>query len=158
MPAGRLSLPGRLVVASVVLPVLAGCHTYVPLATPQPAPGTQLSLVLNDEGRAQTMRQVGPYTARIEGQLVQATESDYVVGVTGVVDLRGARSKWTGETVPLPRSYVMQTFERRYSRSRTALLVTVIASGLVAFVTSWNLLGFGGSSGSDGGGGDQNGQ
>ncbi len=145
--------------ATVVLPVvLAGCHTYVPVATLQPAPGTRLSLVLNDEGRAQTMRQVGPYTARIEGRLVQATESDYVLGVTGVVDIRGARSKWTGETVPLPRSYVMQTYERRYSKSRTALLVAAIAGGFVALVASRNLLGFAGNSGSDGGGGPPDGQ
>ena len=153
-----VSLVGRLCVAVVVLPVLAGCYNLVPVAGVQPAPGSKVSLVLNDEGRAQTARQVGPYTERIEGQLVQATETDYVLGVTNVVDIRGARSKWTGETVPLPRSYVMQTYERRYSKSRTALLVTAIASGFVALVTSWNLLGFGGSSGSDGGGGDQNGQ
>lgn len=156
---GRLSLLRRLGVAAVVVPVLAGCHTYVPLATLQPAPGTKLSLVLNDEGRAQTARQVGPYTERVEGQLVQASESDYVLGVTDVVDLRGARSKWTGETVPFPRSYVMQTYERRYSKSRTALLVAAIAGGFVAFVASRNLLGFGGNSGDNGGGPpDPNGQ
>src|SRR2546428_5124187 len=35
------------------------------------------------------------YTMRIEGQLLQATDADFVLAVTDVVDIRGARSRWT---------------------------------------------------------------
>ena len=153
-----LSLVGRLIVAVVVLPVLAGCYNLVPVATLQPAPGTKLSLVLNDEGRMNSARQVGPYTMRIDGQLVQATESDYVVAVTDVVDIRGAHSKWSGETVPLPRSYVMTTYEKQFSTPKTVLLLGAVTAGFVALVASFNLFGFGGSSGDNGQGPPPNGQ
>ena len=144
-------------VAFLILPVLAGCYSYVPVATLQPGPGTKLSLVLNDEGRSQSARQVGPYTARVEGQLVEATDADYVLAVTDVVDIRGARSKWTGETVPLPRSFVMSTYEKRFSRTKTLLLVGAFAAGFVALARSFNILGFGGANG-DGTPPDPNGQ
>jgi hypothetical protein len=149
----------RIIVALGVLPALAGCYTYIPVATLEPARGTKLSLVLNDEGRTQTARQVGPYTMRVEGELLRATPDDLVLAVTDVVDIRGARSKWTGETVPLSRSYVMTTYERRLSRSKTILVVTAVTAGLAAFIASRNLLGFGGHSDSGGGGPpDPNGQ
>ena len=145
-----LSLVGRLCVAVLVLPLLAGCYTLVPVATLQPAPGTKLSVLLNDEGRMQTAQQIGPYTMRIDGELVQASESNYVLAVTEVVDIRGAHSKWTGETVPLPKSYVMTTYERRFSTPKTVLLLGTVTAGFMALVASFNLFGFGGSSGDSG--------
>ena len=137
----------RLSVAFVILPVLAGCYSYVPVATLQPAPGTKLSLVLNDEGRSQAARQVGPYTMRVEGELLKATDADYVLAVTDVVDIRGARSRWTGETVPLSRTFVMSTDEKRFSRSKTFVLVAALTTGFVALVKSFNIFGFGGPNG-----------
>lgn len=145
-----VSLVGRLCVAVVVLPVLAGCYTLVPVASVQPAPGTKMRVLLNDEGRINTAQQVGPYTMSIDGQLVQASESNYVLAVTDVVDIRGAHSKWTGETVPLPKRYVMTTYERRFSTPKTVLVLGAVTAGFVALVASFNLFGFGGSSG-DGG-------
>ena len=93
----------------------------------------------------QSVRQVGPYTMRIEGELLQATPEDFVVAVSDVVDIRGTRSKWTGESVSLPRSYVMMTYEKQFSRSKTVLLATAVAGGIVAIFASRNLLGLGGS-------------
>jgi len=142
-----LSVVGRWCAAVVVLPLLAGCYNLVPLASLQPAPGTKVSVLLNDEGRTNTAQQIGPYTMRIDGKLVQASESNYVVAVTDVVDIRGAHSKWTGETVPLPRRYVMMTYERRFSTPKTLALLGVVTAGFVALVTSFNLFGFGGSGG-----------
>jgi hypothetical protein len=142
---GRQPSSRRLTVAIGFLPVLAGCYTYTPIATLQPAPGTNLSLVLSDEGRMQSMRQVGPYAMRIEGELLQATSDDLVLAVSDVVDIRGTRSKWTGESVSLPRSYVMMTYQKQFSRSKTVLLATAVAGGIVAIIVGRNLLGFGGS-------------
>jgi len=143
----RVALSGwrEFAVAIGFLPLAAGCYVYNPIATPEPAPGTNLSLVLSDEGRMQSTRQVGPYAMRIEGELVQATPDDFVLSVTDVVDIRGIHSKWTGESVSLPRSYVMMTYEKQFSRSKTVLLATAVAGGIVALIASRNLLGFGGS-------------
>jgi hypothetical protein len=135
----------RIASAIAFLPVLAACYSYTPITTLQPAPGTNLSLVLSDEGRMQSVRQVGPYAMRIEGELLQATPDDLVLAVSDVVDIRGARSKWTREPVSLPRSYVMTTYQKQFSRSRTTLLAAAVAGGIVAIIASRNLLGFGGS-------------
>jgi hypothetical protein len=141
----RRIAPYRWTVAIGLLSVVAGCYTYTPIAPLQPAPGTNLSLVLSDEGRMQSMRQVGPYAMRIEGELLQANLDDLVLAVSDVVDIRGTRSKWTGETVSLPRTYVMTTYQKQFSRSRTVLLATAVAGGIVAIIAGRNLLGFGGS-------------
>jgi hypothetical protein len=141
----RRIAPYRRAVAIGLLSVVAGCYTYTPIAPLQPAPGTNLSLVLSDEGRMQSMRQVGPYAMRIEGELLQANPDDLVLAVSDVVDIRGTRSKWTGETVSLPRTYVMTTYQKQFSRSRTVLLATAVAGGIVAIIAGRNLLGFGGS-------------
>jgi hypothetical protein len=131
--------------AFALLPLVAACYTYTPIATLQPAPGTNLSLVLSDEGRMQTAHQVGPYATRIEGQLLSATPADYVLAVTDVVDIRGIRSKWTGESVPLPRTYVAFAYEKQFSRGKTALLASAVTAGIVAIIASRNLLGLGGN-------------
>jgi hypothetical protein len=154
----RVAGLGRLVAVGSAILVLAGCYSYVPLTTLQPAPGTKLSLVLNDEGRVQTAHEVGPYTMRVEGELLRSTDADYVLAVTDVVDIRGARSRWTGEPVPLARSYVMSTYEKRFSLTKTLLLVGAATAGFVALVASRNLLGIGGSGGDSGSGGPPNGQ
>ena len=127
------------------LPLLAGCYTYMPIATLRPEPGTNLSLVLSDEGRMQSARQVGPYAMRIEGSLVQATADDLTLAVSEVVDVRGTHSKWTGEPVSLPRSYVLMTYQKKFSGSRTALLAAAAVGGIVALIASRNLLGLGGN-------------
>ena len=80
------------------------------------------------------------------------------VAVTDVVDIRGSHSKWTGETVPLPRSYVMTTYEKTFSTPKTALLVGTVAAGFMALVASFNLFGFGSSSGDSGNQPPPNGQ
>ncbi|HEV8265810.1 MAG TPA: hypothetical protein VGQ06_12755 [Gemmatimonadales bacterium] len=137
-PRGIVAASG----AVALLPFVAACYTYVPLLTPAPAPGTKVSLVLSDQGRYEAAPQVGPYAVRVEGAVVQSTESDYILQVTDVVDIRGARNKWAGETVPLRRSYVVTGYERRFSRGRTAFLVAGLASAFLAAVVGYDLLGF----------------
>jgi len=124
--------------------LLAGCYSYTPLATPAPAVGMRLALVLNDQGRYEAARQVGPSIMRVEGALIQSSDAEYLLQVTDVVDVAGVRSRWAGETVPLQRAYVAATYERRFSRGRTAFFVVGVASAFVALVVGRNLLGFAG--------------
>jgi hypothetical protein len=156
----RVVVSRRLAVAIGLLPLVAGCYTYTPIATLQPAPtpGTSLSLVLSDEGRMQSMRQVGPYAMRIEGELVQATADDLVLSVSDVVDIRGIHNKWTGESVSLPRTYVAMSYQKQFSRSKTVLLATAVAGGIAAIIAGRNLLGFAGGGGTSTNPPDPNGQ
>ena len=147
-PAAALSL----------LPLVAGCYTLLPLTTPEPVQGTKVSLVLNDQGRVDAAPQIGPYAERVEGSLLQSTDSDYLVSVTDVVDIRGVHNKWGGEAVPLRRSSFGTTYERRFSKPRTVVLAVGLATAVVALIASRNLLGIGGQGDTGGGTGGGNGQ
>jgi hypothetical protein len=129
-----------------VLPLLAACYTYTPIATLEPEPGTDVALVLSDQGRMQSYRQIGPYATRVEGALVQATPDEFTLAVSDVIDIRGSHSKWTGESVSLPRSYVMMTYRKQFSRSKTMLVAAATVGGIIALIASRNLIGLGGGS------------
>ena len=78
----------RRVVAIGLLPLVAGCYVYNPIATPEPAPGTNLSLVLSDEGRklAEAVAVIHPHSAMDGGDTAAPT--------TILVDGRGT-VRWT---------------------------------------------------------------
>jgi hypothetical protein len=136
--------------ALAVLPLLAACYVEQPLLSPAPAPNTRVSLVLNDQGRYEAAPQIGPFAMRVEGAVLQATDSDYLVEVSDVIDIRGTRNKWAGETVPLQRRYVAMAYERRLHRGRSYALVGAMAALFVSAVIKFDLFGF--ASGSGGGG------
>jgi len=150
----RLSL-GRLGVRLVPV-VLAACYTYTPLATVAPTPGLRVSLALTDQGRVGVAPVMGAGLDRIEGTLVRVTDSSYVVQVASVTDVRGAVTKWVGETVTIERAWVANASERRFSRSRTYFAAGGFTAAVAAFIASRGLFGRGGpilwgSGGGDGG-------
>lgn len=145
----RFRLPSR-GGAPALIALSAGCYTQVPVLTPAPAAGTRVAVLLNDHGRQEAATQIGPYAMRVEGAVLQMTDSDYVLQVTDVVDIRGIRTKWTGETVPLRRSYVAMAYERRLHKGRTLLLIGG-AAAILGLVVGFDVLGLGSGSG-DGGG------
>ena len=133
--------------------VTAGCYSYLPLTTPDPKPGTPVALELNDSGRVGVAESIGPGVLRVQGSVVRATETAYVVSIADVLGLDRRTTKWGGETVGIQRTYVAMPYERRFSKGRTIAVVGMILGGATAFVLTWNLLGFGGPL-SFGGGGD----
>jgi hypothetical protein len=147
--------------AAALLPMaLAGCYSYTPLATPSPESGTKVALVLSDAGRVGMGPQVGPGTARIEGKIVGASDTGYVLSVSDVFGIGGSHAQWAGETVYVQKAYVANSMERRFSRGRTVFVAGGAAAAVATFVLSRDLLGIGGSGISNlpwaGGGGGQN--
>jgi hypothetical protein len=136
-----------------LLGLVAACYTYTPLPTLQPAPDTRVALVLTDVGRVGAGADMGPGVARIEGALVGSSDSAYTLRITGVTDIRGHESRWSGESFSLRRTWVGNAYERRFSKSRTYLLVGAVTAGVVAFVATRHLLGFGSGTDTPGGGG-----
>jgi len=136
----------------IVLPaalVGAGCYTYTPLATPDPVPGTQVSLVLSDQGRVGMGPKIGQGAARVDGAVVGASDTAYVLSVSDVLGINGSRNAWAGETVEVRRAYVSNSLERRFSRRRTILASGGAAAAVVAFILTRNLLGLGGGGASN---------
>jgi hypothetical protein len=151
-------LTRRARLAAGVLPLILGaCYTYRPVGV-TPVPNTRLALVLNDQGRVGAASQVGPQVAKLEGNLLAATDTGYVVSVAAVQAIYGARTRWTGETVSVRRDYVAFASERRFSRGRTALFIGSAVSAVVALVMTTHIFGIGGDGppgGPGGGTGEQ---
>jgi len=137
-----------IVVLSAAL-VGAACYTYTPLATPDPAPGTQVSLVLSDQGRVGMGPRIGQGVARVDGAVVGASDTAYVLSVSDILGINGSRSPWAGETVEVRRTYVSNSLERRFSRSRTLLVSGGAAAAVVAFILTRTRLGRGGGGASN---------
>jgi len=138
--------------------VAAGCYAYRPLTVAEPAPGTPVSLVLSDEGRVAVADSVGPGILRVDGSVVRTTDQAWVVSISEVLGIDGRTSKWTGETVGFQRSYVAMPQERRFSKSKTIVLVSSLTVALGTFIATRHLLGInlpiidGGSGGGEGSG------
>ena len=126
----------------------AGCYVNQPLveSSPEPALGTRLVLELTDEGRVAMGQQLGSGVASVEGALVERSDSQYVLGVSSIVNLWGAESRWEGERVAIGSGLVRRAFTRRISTGRTAVAVAGATAGFVAFVLSRSLIGGGTSS------------
>lgn len=126
-----------------LLPGLLGaCYTYHPaLAMPEPA--SHISVVLSDQGRVGASPQIGPQALRVEGAVVSASDTGYLLAVSGVKSIAGVWVKWTGETVSLRRDYVASVYERRFSKSRTALFTAGVVAALTAVVVGFDILGIG---------------
>lgn len=136
-----------------LLGVVAGCYTYAPLPTLEPVPETRVALVLTDVGRLGAGNDMGPGVARIEGAFVGSTDTDYTLHITGVTDIRGRESHWSGESFSVRRTWVSNAYERRFSKPRTYLLVGALTAGVATFIATRHLFGIGGGPESPGGGG-----
>ena len=120
----------------------AGCYTTVPItATPQP--GQVLVMNLNDQGRAALGPSVGASVTQIEGMLDTRTDSAYTVKVASVVYMNGTNNRWTNEPLTIRSDLVRDMREKKFSRSRTALLAGGIVGAVAAFIATRDLLGLG---------------
>jgi len=119
--------------------VASGCYTYSPMP-PAAAPGTDVLLGLNDQGRVTLGQSVGPAAQSIEGTLQAHSDSAYVVSVSSVTYFNGGSNKWSGEPLTIGRTLVSDAKERQFSRSRTAVVITAIGGAMLAFMFSRNIL------------------
>lgn len=133
----------RLLVAGLLPGLLAACYTYTPsLVMPQPA--AHISVVLSDFGRLEASPQIGPHADRVEGNVIAASDTGYLLAVSGVKPITGNWVKWTGETISVRRDYVALMYERRLSKSRTVLFAAGVAAALTAAVVGFDILGIAG--------------
>jgi hypothetical protein len=120
-----------------------GCYTLQPMVGVTPALNVRVAFDINDAGRVALGGPMGPEIDQVEGRLVEHSADDYLVSVTGVHFLRGGYQVWKGERVRINSSYVRTPYVRKISKTRSAILGTVLAGGFVAFMASRGLLGAG---------------
>lgn len=144
--ARQAALSGRKVMRGFLLAFLSGvasgCYVNTPIVA-APQPGAVLAFDLNDRGRVGLGESLGPAVLTIQGTLGSQTDSAYAIGVSQVGYLNGQSNKWNGEPLTIPKAFVRDVSERRYSRSRTFLVAAATAAGFVAFAASRHLLGLG---------------
>jgi hypothetical protein len=139
--------------AGLLSGLLGGCYSYHPaLAAPEPT--SKVSVVLTDVGRQEAARQVGPRTDRLEGAVVSSNDTEYVFAVSSVKPIGAEWVRWTGETVSVRRDHIALLYQRRLSKSRTALLVLGATAAVVTTMLKFNLLGLGNDPGDPGNPGD----
>ena len=121
---------------------LVGCYTLQPTGGAVPEVGKVIGLDINDAGRVALGGAMGPSIGQIEGRLVQKDNSEYVVAVTAVHLLRGGDQVWRGEAVHIKSEFVSSVYERRFSKSRSAVLAAV-GAGAIAIIATRSLVGLG---------------
>jgi hypothetical protein len=122
--------------------VASGCYVNTPIVS-APQPGAVLNFDLNDRGRVGLGENLGPAVLTIQGTLGSQTDSVYAIGVSQVGYLNGQSNKWNGEALTIPKAFVRDVSERKYSPSRTYLVAAAAVAGFVAFAASRHLLGLG---------------
>lgn len=134
--------------ALLLVPQLAGCFQYVGVpATGRPG-GAEVAVSITDRGREAMTPLVGANVRRINGRVVESTDSALVLAVTSVDHLRGLPDRWGGESVAVPRDFISTVGERRLSRGRTAMVLGMVAVA-VAVVSRIAIEGFGTGGGDD---------
>ncbi|HEU5260335.1 MAG TPA: hypothetical protein VFU41_02805 [Gemmatimonadales bacterium] len=137
----------------VVIGMLSGCHTYLPLGTVEPQVGTRVSAELTGEGSDTLARHLGPGITALRGDVVFAEDADVILSVTSVTDRAGQEKLWKREQVRVPRVAVQSFQRRKFSLGRSLLLSAAVLGGSVA-AWEWfqgGITGGGFPSGGDGG-------
>jgi hypothetical protein len=156
---GRVAVVGayRFLAALGIASVIAsstGCYTY-PARTPSEVnPPALVSVDVTDAGRVELSDQMGTEVKRIEGQVVQRSDSAIRLMVTEVSFLNGTSNKWQGQEISIRPLDVKSLSQRTYSRERT-LLASLALGGLIVLTVATKGFSnvFGGDPSTDGKGG-----
>jgi hypothetical protein len=98
-----------------------------------PQAGAQVALEVTDEGRVALNEKIGPGVVRLEGTLAGVEGDELLVDASAVRQVRGYITDLGGVRVRLPKNYVTRMDERRFSKSRTLMVV----GGVVAVVAGF---------------------
>ena len=108
-----------------------GCYTYPARAASDVNPPALVSVDVTDAGRVELSDQMGTEVKRIEGQVVQRSDSALRLMVTEVSFLNGTSNKWQGQEVTIRPMDVKALSQRTYSRQRT-MVATLVLGSLIA--------------------------
>ena len=124
-----------------------GCHTFLPLQELAPVSPSRVAVVLNDRGRALVGDRLGETIDRVEGVMIESSESAVTLQVSRTVSLQGWTAVWAGEEVVLPREGIRGFQARQFSRGRSTVLAMAAVVGLVVIWGVSLLVGGGGRPG-----------
>lgn len=144
---GALRRLGTVVLVSVLSSTVTACYQYTEIPVAQPVEAERVELHLNDEGRVQLRRELGPGARTVEGRVVTQTANAFSIAVYRMTNINGDAFTWSGEEVLVPASSVESMTRRDFDRGRSAIAVASLAGGAVVFALSRSLIGGGRTSG-----------
>lgn len=113
-----------------------GCFSTQPVVGTQIPAGTQVELQLTDAGRVALSDVLGPSVDVVQGRLVSRDSAAWTLSVSSIQLLRGGQQVWSGERLRIRPEHVALASERRFSKSRTAIVSAVVVGAIVAVVKS----------------------
>jgi len=143
-------LPRGLGLVGVLL-ALEGCYRFVPVATPEPLPGSYVAAALTDAGSSELAQYLGLNIASVGGRLVRSSPEDLQISVFTVAARDGQETFWKGEMVTLPRRLISSIQERKFSTSRSGFVATLGLVAGVGLLRAFGVLSAGSTSGGGGG-------
>lgn len=119
----------------------SGCYAYVPRTTSEVRPNTVVTADITDVGRVALGERVGAEVMRIEGKVVQRSDTAFRLMVSEVVYLNGLSNHWQGQEVSLRTQDVKSVSQRTFSTSRTAIMVGAVVAGALFAIFGLSFLG-----------------
>lgn len=120
--------------------LISGCYRLQPISARELPAGMTVVVSITDAGRSALADRMGQDITSVQGRLIQRDTAGYLLAVQEVVTQRGGTQVWSNERVQIRNEYVNQAKERKFSRSRTALVVGAVV-GTVAILASTGLIG-----------------
>jgi hypothetical protein len=96
---------------------------------------------INDAGRVALAPRVGQEVQRLDGKIVEKSDTAVELLVSQVTYLNGNVEAWQGQQVTLRPQDVKLVTQRSFSRGRTALFLAALAGGVVAAIAGLKILG-----------------
>lgn len=132
--------------------LIAGCYRYAAMGDGAPAAGAEVRLALGSGATPNLFRVLGEGTTAVDGRIATASDTGYVVSVSGTRKAgETATTAWAGEQVLIPRAAVAQVQRRTLDKKRTFGIAGIAI--LAAAATKLLIDGFSSSSGGDDNGG-----
>lgn len=129
---------------------LTGCYTYVQRPVAEAAPNTRVAAEISDAGRIALGEQMGSEVARIEGEVVQSSDSAMHLMVSEVRYLNGTSNKWEGQEVTLRPQDIKAFSQRTYSKQQSVIMAIVVGGAIALAIAAAAFTGLiGGNSGQD---------
>lgn len=139
-----------LVLCFCTLSLQWGCYSYLPVQSAPPPVQQKLAVTLSDRGRTLLGERLGSGVDQVEGVLVSSDATGIVMDVSGIKDVRGGSSVWSGERVSIPADAILGYRPRKLSKMKSLLLAGAVVATLVALTFGLSLDLFGEDGDGDG--------
>ena len=138
----------------LILLAATSCYRLTPVEGGAPEQGLEVRLALSDEGSVRMAPLIGPRIAAIDGRVLEAVDTAYVLGVTAVVAQSGRSMNWSNERLTVPRNAVSSVRTRTLDRKKSWMVAALGVVGAIALGEAFGIgNGFGGFLGGGNGGG-----